>query len=244
MKHPWQLWLVDPEGVRPTRKWAVRPGRIVAALIVLATFAFALGVFVGHRISDANALAYRLARAEHEAHTLKRELAAWQAKAEVKQRATEAMQREIARLEGEIADLQAKLTLYERILDARKGKGVEIVDLSAEPVGASWRWRAILVKGGNYPRWVRGRLEIAARDADGVWQTITPEGGLRFKMETHTVLAGEWTPPADKEPVALRALARDPLGRVIAEARKTIGGEDHVRQAEAHPTGKGAGHGD
>ncbi len=242
---PRQLWLVDPEGARPTRKWVVRKGRWALLALAGVGVVFALGLWLGHRLSDANALAYRLARSAREMRALERELARWQAKAELAGKKAQALERELARMQGEMSGLRDRLAMYARILEARKGKGVQIVGLAAEPLGGTWRWRAILVKGGNYPRWVAGRLEVDAGDGRGHWLAMTPEDGLRYQMEGHTVLAGEWTPPAGFRPVALRAIARDRLGRIVAEARETIGGEGDVRQqARGNETGKGAGDGD
>ena len=245
MKHaPWQIWLVDPEGVRPTRKWVVHKKRWALVVLFTAALVFGAGLWLGHRISDANALAYELARTQREVRALEEELARWQAKAELKEKAARAMERELAHMQAEIADLRDRIAMYERILDARKGKGVQIVDWRIEPLEKGWRWRVILVKGGNYPRWVAGTLKVDAQDQGGRWMAVTPTGGLRYEMESHTVLAGEWTPPAGFRPVVWRALVRDRLGRIVAEARKTTAGERDVQKAPRDKTREGSNDGD
>jgi len=96
--------------------------------------------------------------------------------------------------------LQQRLNIYTSILEARKSSGVRILRATAHmPDKHALSYSLVLVKGGNYPRSVRGSIRITAFGSKGekrLLQLTKSTAELPYKMVTHAFLEGStrWQP--------------------------------------------------
>ncbi|MDX8401708.1 MAG: hypothetical protein R8K47_03650 [Mariprofundaceae bacterium] len=223
---PRQIILIDPDGQRPATKRVLRPARWLAGLLAL----FLAGLLAGAWLAtgeDQRAEA-TIAHLKQQADRLKQALAGAEAELDVAHSEQASLHEELAKARARIAELDARLRMFDSILAARKQPGAHVLKPRA-------RWdengriivELILVKGGNYPRSMAGKLRFLAVDTDGEPIPLRLEDGsdaLSWLVKTHTFLrtAIDWHESWRPERITL--VLADRREREIERTTISIGG--------------------
>ncbi|HKJ83393.1 MAG TPA: hypothetical protein VJ961_05150 [Mariprofundaceae bacterium] len=201
---PRQIMVVDPLSGQRVRRFQVRWITLLAVMIALLSGAALLGyrLTVPHTTNDALLPQYLQLQRAHK--KVQNRLAETEAALELKNKQFDALEKTLDDQRGRLEQLKQRITMYDSILDARRAGKTRILQAKA-----AWQdknvltYDIVLVKGGNYPRYVHGKLRLYVSDGAGHKQLLhlghkAPE--LPYKMETHTFLHGsiqwkeDWRP--------------------------------------------------
>lgn len=198
-----QIMLLDSYGGKQTRNLKVRPIYII--LIFLGTFLIAF--LLGFRLtpsSHVQSLVPQHIQLQRQYDQLRSELAEISALNDLKEQQLESMKQELLTQQSSYNELTHRLRMFENILEARKANGLQLLHADATwKDGESFQYNLTLVKGGNYPRYISGKIQMTAQSPAA--ETIEIELNnqqteLPFRIETHTFLHGiakweqEWRP--------------------------------------------------
>jgi hypothetical protein len=201
---PRQLILLDSHGGKPAKSLNVR---------IIVVFLVCLGVILATYIAGLNSsvstggvrsLIPQHMQLQRQHDQLANELAEAKALIEMKERQLESTRDELSAQQESNNELSQRLRMFESILEARKGSGLQMLNSEAVWDGkSSIRYNLTLVKGGNYPRNISGYITLTAQSPESETIEIMltkEETRLPFRVETHTFLRGlvdwehEWYP--------------------------------------------------
>ncbi len=183
--------LIDPASGKPARKFAFRPARWLFALLLLLAASAAAGAWLSAPGTERRAKA-AIAHLSQENASLKRKLAETEAELDISRNEQAALKKELGKANARIEKLEARVRMFDAILAARKQPGLHLLQPRA-------RWRGedrieidmILVKGGNYPRAMAGKLRFLAEGPDGKAIALPLENSadaLSWMVKDHTFL--------------------------------------------------------
>ncbi|HKI60383.1 MAG TPA: hypothetical protein VKA23_05055 [Mariprofundaceae bacterium] len=200
---PRQVMLLDSHGGKQTRNIKIRPISII--LIFLATFLVAF--ILGQRLSLGNniqSLVPQHIQLQRHYDQLRSELAEANALNDLKEQQLGSMKQELLVQQSNNGELTERLRMLESILEARKGNGLQLLSADAKWVDKeNIQYNLTLVKGGNYPRYISGNIQMSAQSPESETVEIELENQkskLPFRIETHTFLRGlakweqDWRP--------------------------------------------------
>ncbi len=194
----YQFIVLDDASGGPARRFRISPRALLLFMLALiAAGATAGWLAAGQRARPPMAPAHPEWKQQlQQAHN---RLAEADAELRIRNARIAALNQELQQSKRQIDTLSHRIRIYESILEARKTAGVRILRAHA-------RWAAsdaiaydiVLVKGGNYPRRVSGRLRLVALAGDGRKKVVPLSDGepeLPYRLETHTFLHGRipWT---------------------------------------------------
>jgi len=205
---PYQLMVLEPEGGHTVRNMRVNlAALLVLTLILCLGSAFLTLHYAPPRNEIPSARFYQL---QQQNHDLRDQLATLKGEISLSTEQVAGLKNELLAAQQTNEELSQAKMIYQSILEARKTSGVRILRASARietngtPSGDKLlRYSIVLVKGGNYPRSVRGSLLISAIGAEGQTKTMNlgkDHQGLPYRMETHAFLEDsiiwreEWVP--------------------------------------------------
>lgn len=195
--------LLDSHGGKQTRNLKIRPISII--LLFLGTFLVAF--FLGLRLMPANnvqSLVPQHIQLQRQYDQLHSQLAEANALNDLKEQQLESMKQELLAQQNTENELNHRLRMFESILEARKGNGLQLLHADAKWAdNENIQYNLTLVKGGNYPRYISGHIQMTAQSPEAETVDIELENQkteLPFRIETHTFLRGsakwehEWRP--------------------------------------------------
>jgi len=131
----------------------------------------------------------------------------------------ETMKRELREQQSKIAAMRQRLALFEDVLAERKVTGIHFLRPEATWLQGAIHYRLVIVKGGNRPRWVNGKLQFELRDDHGHTLTLEPmkrkKSGYRIEMQEQTFIEGElpWHQTWRPNRITIRLVSRDRRSR-------------------------------
>lgn len=205
--------LLEPEGGHTVRHMHVNLASILSIPLALCLASAALAWFYApHQTEDLSARYYQLQQQNQDQRD---RLAAGEGELAVAREQIAGLKDELLTGQQQIEDLRQAKTVYESILEARKSAGVRILRASAslgeaDTVGSrQLSYSILLVKGGNYPRSVSGRVHLEAFGSDGQKADLILDGknsDLSYSMDTHIFLEGSVIWQQDWLPVRLQII--------------------------------------
>jgi len=127
------------------------------------------------------------------------------------------LKQEMSLLGSENSIMKKRLAMFEDVLAARKVSGIHFL----RPM-ATWQdnhtiaYQLILVKGENYPRWIKGQLSFSVTDTDGHVIMLNSKKGKtshKIEMKTHSFVEGTLAWVQTWRPDTLTITLIDHLGR-------------------------------
>jgi len=195
---PRQVMIMDSASVKAAKNWRVR---LITVLLIPIIFTL-LGLTLGHFYlsgSQVSNILPQYVQLQRQYKLLRDKLATSQANNDIKNARIESLESANQQQQHNTSLLKERVTNFESILDARKMRGVQILQAKLH---ASKKdvisFYVSLVKGGNYPRHVRGNIQFIAKDKMGENIIFNFENGrntLPYDMETHTLLHGNISVP-------------------------------------------------
>ncbi|MDQ7002987.1 MAG: hypothetical protein Q9N02_09945, partial [Ghiorsea sp.] len=169
---PRQVVVMDAHGGRPARNFYVRTITLFLFFLLLTGAAFALGVWLApfHSVQKVMPKNSELKRQNQD---LQHNLADASTRDELKNQQLESLQEQVSAREQDVRRLTKELHMFKSILDERKGKGIQVIAHKANWQGSELLvWQALFVKGGSYPRYLRGTYKLFAFDGQGHRQAL------------------------------------------------------------------------
>ncbi len=210
-----QLMLLDPSGNKTVRSFRIRPALLLLiVLMLLPGAAWMIWFYTPKSISTVPSRYYQLQRTNQD---FTEKLAEAQGEISLRDAQINSLKAELKNARTRAESMQQRIQTYVSILEARKAVGVRILR-----AGASWKapnelgYDITLVKGGNYPRQVSGKLRMVAHDSAGHRLTLQLGGEvpeLPYRMESHTFLRGIYPWNADWRPDHLLIIRLNQRGR-------------------------------
>jgi len=191
---PKQIMLIDAESRKAARNWSIRPIILVLIPLILILIAGLAGSYYlpNKSVTDLLPQYMQLQRKLEHLHD---QLATSQANNEVKQAQILGLQDIIKQQQNTIDKANKRLHIFESILEARKNQGTKLLKASIKASNAdSFIFSITLVKGGNYPRRLRGSIRFVTQDKQGKNIQLLFKGmqsTLPFRIETHIFLQGQ-----------------------------------------------------
>jgi len=189
-------------------------------LIVLLASLLVATVMIGHSLfppARQTALQDQVAQLQQDQDRLHEKLAETEALLSISNGQVGGMKQDMAILSAENRTMQKRLDMFEDVLAARKVRGIHFL----RPM-ATWQdsntiaYQLILVKGENYPRWIKGHLLFTVTDAEGKTVSLNSKKGkksLRVEMKTHAFMEGTLAWPQSWQPERLTVTLIDYLDR-------------------------------
>jgi len=188
-------------------------------LLILLALLLTGAITAAHYFSQqqSNELLGEISHLQHEQKRLNQTLAENEALLALRDGQIEGLKQEMGQLRGEKIAMKKRLEMFDDVLASRKIKGVHF--LRPNFVWADEHtitYQLILVKGENYPRWIKGHLEFSVIDASG--QTVllnNSKGRNRHKVEmtTHAFIEGRLRWPNNWQPQTLHVRLINHLGK-------------------------------
>lgn len=207
----YQFILLEPEGGRTVRHRRINLAAVLGIVLVIGLGSGAIGWHFAPRQNEA--LSSRYYQLQRENHDLRNQLATREGELAISNGQIDALKNELLADQQQTEELKQTKTIYESILQTRKLAGVHLLRASAhmendEPAKGVQRlvYSIVLVKGGNYPRTVKGSLRITALGKDGQKQLLQlgrRAAELPYVMNTQTFLEGSVIWQQDWRPVTL-----------------------------------------
>lgn len=219
--------LLDSHGGKQTRNLQVRP--IYLILIFLGTFLIAF--LLGFRLTPSNhgpSLLPQHIQLQRQYDQLRSELAEISALNDLKEQQMKSMKQELLVQQSDNNELHQRLRMFESILEARKANGLQLLHADATwQNGESFEYNLTLVKGGNYPRYISGKIQITAQSPET--ETIevklnNQQTELPFRIETHTFLRGSAKWEHEWKPDKIRLTVFDHRGKQLLQTEITLEG--------------------
>lgn len=191
---PKQWMLVERDNARPAKNFHIRPITIlmVPALSLVLGVLFSYSHIPPQKNNDMEIMLHTL---KQQFSNIRAQLVTAQAENELKQAQVNSLKKMLAQQQDEISDLQQRIHVFNSILQARKGHHVQIVQNSLQTTSPQrLLFHVTLVKGGSYPRHIRGYLQFTYHDAAGNEHHLrfnNEKERLPYEMETHTFVQGE-----------------------------------------------------
>jgi len=191
---PKQIMIIDADSRKAARNWSVRP-----ITLLLLPFVFIItGALIGnHYLPNhiASNIMPQYTKLQNKFNHLHDKLAASEASNEVKQAQIISLKGIINQQQTSIDQINKRVHTFESILEARKSQGTKLIKSSIKAIDSqSFAFAITLVKGGNYPRRLRGSIHFITRDANGKQVQLlfkNRHNTLPFRIETHIFLQGQ-----------------------------------------------------
>jgi len=191
---PKQIMVVDADSRKAATNWSLRP-----ITLVLIPLAFVLiGLLAGSQYlpnKAASSILPQHIQLQNKFNHLHDQLASSEADNEVKQAQILSLKAVIKQQQDGIDKANRRLHVFESILEARKSRGTKLIKASIKPISSkAFRFSITLVKGGNYPRRLRGSIYFITQDKYGKSIRLNfknKQSTLPFRMETHIFLQGQ-----------------------------------------------------
>jgi len=167
------------------------------AWIILISLPLIAAAMIGHSFfpsAQQTALLDQLTQMQQKQDRLIDKLTETEALLSLNKGEIDGLKQEMALLGSENSIMKKRLAMFEDVLAARKVSGIHFL----RPM-ATWRdnhtiaYQLILVKGENYPRWIKGQLSFSVTGADGQVITLSSKKGkrsLKVEMKTHAFMEG------------------------------------------------------
>lgn len=201
-----------------------RPIWIVAIASALLTLAGVIGAALVPNKEPI--LLQQIAHMEHEQGMLSDKLSENEALLDLRSGQIDALRHQLLSLRQEKTEMQHRLDMFDDVLAARKVEGVHMLHPKAEWNGEHGiDYSMILVKGMNYPRWIKGRLVFTVLDDKGDSIRLSdPQGhdAVRIEMTTQLFLEGMLVWPYNWQPSQLRVALIDQRGRKTASTEISL----------------------
>ena len=180
---PRQIVIMDGQSSGPARNFNTRYITVFLLFLLLVASAFVAGAWYApfHNFQQIIPENIKLKRQNIE---MQRELADMNTVNALKDEQLNSLKEQLELQETEIVNVSKQLHMYKSILDERKGTGIHILESKAELANQKISWASLFVKGGSYPRYLKGKYEVFALDSKGNRVTLT-EDKLRYKIESH-----------------------------------------------------------
>lgn len=227
---PKQIMIMDADSKKPARSWSVRP--VILALLPVSLIL--AGILIDHYYLPKKSSSQMLAQyiqLQHKLEQLHDQLAASEANNEVKEAKIISLKDVIKQQQKRLDASNQRLHVFESILEARKSQGIKLLQATVKPSNAGdLAFNLTLVKGGNYPRRVRGTIRFITQNQAGENIPLLFQGqqsSLPFHMETHIFLQGQlhWpehiAKPEHIPPVI--AVVSDTTGKQLIQKTCTMG---------------------
>ncbi|MDX8392632.1 MAG: DUF6776 family protein [Mariprofundaceae bacterium] len=201
----YQLMLIEPQGGQTVRNVRVNLAGIIGFILVVSLGSASLAwYYAPPRTETLSARYYQL---QQQNQGLRDQAAGLQGEFALAREEINGLKNELITGQQDKAALQQRLNIYESILEARKSGGVRILRATAGKKDDVLSYRLVLVKGGNYPRNVRGSVRINALGNKGQKQLLKlgkKTAELPYKMDTHVFLNGSVAWQASWQPEELQ----------------------------------------
>ncbi len=192
--------------------------RAYIVMILVASLLLA-AIMIGHALfpsAQQTALLDQLTQLQQKQDRLTGKLAETEALLSLSNGQIDGLKQEMALLGSENNIMKKRLAMFEDVLAARKVSGIHFL----RPI-ATWRdnhtiaYQLILVKGENYPRWIKGHLSFTVTGADGKSIPLNPKkaNNSKVEMKTHAFMEGTLIWPQQWLPDRLTVTLIDHLGR-------------------------------
>lgn len=190
---PRQVMLLDSHGGKQTRNLKIRPISIILFILGSCLITFILGSRLPASDSTQSLIPQHI-QLQHQYDQLHSELAEANALNDLKEQQLESMKQELLAQQSSSNELIQRLRMFESILEARKANGLQLLSAKAKWAdGESIQYTLTLVKGGNYPRYRSGHIQMTAQSPEAETVEIELDNQktkLPFRVETHTFLRG------------------------------------------------------
>ncbi len=215
---PRQIVIMDGQSSGPARNFNTRYITVFLLFLLLVASAFVAGAWYApfHNFQQIIPENIKLKRQNIE---MQRELADMNTVNALKDEQLNSLKEQLELQETEIVNVSKQLHMYKSILDERKGTGVHVLEGKAELSNQEIIWSSLFVKGGSYPRYLKGTYEVFALDGDGNRVALTKEK-VRYKIESHIFVqqsyawAEVWL-PSKLELVIYNARRKEVLRKII-----------------------------
>ncbi|MDQ6973917.1 MAG: hypothetical protein Q9M10_03455 [Mariprofundaceae bacterium] len=194
---PKQVMVVEAGNGRPAKNIHIRP----ITILIIPTISLLIGMMFKFNDHDTpstqknNGIEVSLHKLQNQFFSVRTELLASQATTALKEAQIDALKDMLQQQQEDISRLQQRIQVFNSILQARKGQHVQIIQASLQSLSPHRLFfHVTLVKGGNYPRHIQGRLQFIYHDAHGSSYPLYFKNGkekLPYQMETHTFVQGE-----------------------------------------------------
>lgn len=221
---PRQIILVDGSG--PTKRMHFRPGLLTLITLILMGACTYAGWYLAMQQRPAG-IVYNYGSSDTQNQASLQQATEAEAMLLLKDEEIASLEKTLKDQQREAAGLNKQVHMYESILEARKLKGVTILESRGKKQDAQLNVHLVLVKGGNYPRVIHGSIRIEALDKEGKPVLLSDEKQrttLPFTMETHTFFDTTVTRPADIQEDSLECVVLGKRGNELT--RKQIVLED------------------
>jgi hypothetical protein len=181
---PRQVVIMDAQSSGPARNFSVRYFTLVILFLLLTLLPFSLGSWYApfHQMQQIIPENMKLKRQNLE---LQRKVADTVTLNDLKDAQLSSLKEQVDLQESEIVNISKQLHMYKSILDERKGTGVHILESSAKLTPEhKIEWKSLFVKGGSYPRYLKGRYKMFALNDQGNRVDLNAEV-MRYKIESH-----------------------------------------------------------
>ena len=190
------------------------------SLLVALVLAVATGIALGllFHSGETSAIKQLMAGLQEKQSVASGKLAKTEALLSLRDAQIKNMQQQLQHDNEDIQHMQQRLDLFDQVLAGRKLAGVHFLRPSAIWQGDhNIAYQLILVKGNNYPRWIKGHLAFRALDREGHSALLTPakiaKSGFKIEMTEQSFIEGvlHWQQPWQAQ--TLRMTLINHLGR-------------------------------
>jgi len=191
---PKQVMIVDADSRKAAKNWSIRPITLtLIPLIFIIIGALAGSQYLPNKVAS-NILPQHI-QLQNKFNDLHDQFASSEAENEVKQAQILSLEALIKKQQGSLNQANARLRGFESILEARKSRGTKILKASIKSINpTTFNFSITLVKGGNYPRRLRGSVYFITQDKHGKNIRLrfkNKQSTLPFRIETHIFLQGQ-----------------------------------------------------
>jgi len=191
---PKQWVMLEAHNGRPAKNIHIRP----ISLVLIPLISLMAGAFLSYKqpapqhVSSPPPL---LLETQQQLSTAREQLVAAIAENSLKQAQLASLKDILQQQQSNISRLQQKTQVFNSLLQARKGSHIQAIQALLQPISTqSLSFHVTLVKGGNYPRRVKGSMAFIYQDKQGKSHLLrfkNDKETLPYEMETHIFVEGE-----------------------------------------------------
>ena len=215
---PRQIVVMDAQSSGPARNFNARYLTLLFAFLAVTFGSFVIGAWYAP-FHDVKKVIPENIQLKRQVTEIQYKLADAITLNDLKDEQLSSLKGQLSLQETEIVNVNKQLHMYKSILDERKGTGIHVLESKAEFSNQKVVWSSLFVKGGSYPRYLKGKYEIFALDSDGNRVALTKEK-LRYKIESHIFIQqsfgwGEAWQPSKLELVIYNSRRKEVLRKII-----------------------------
>ncbi|GAV19792.1 hypothetical protein MMIC_P0750 [Mariprofundus micogutta] len=209
------------------RAFHARPVTIIMLTLLLLISAMIAGISLAPQ-EPQTAMLSQMAHLQHEKTRLNNALSETEAQLSLRDGQIDGLKQEMELMRSDNSSMKKRLEVFDDVLAARKVKGVHFL----RPVIA-WKeknilgYKLILVKGENYPRWIKGKLTFSTLDADGnivLLSTTKAKDSHKIEMTTHAYIEGALAWNKTWQPKTVTVTLINHLGKKSATIEVAVSG--------------------